>query len=231
MRISIVIPVFNELSIIAAVLEQVREAARPHRAEILVVDDGSTDGTGEILEGLAAAGGGIQLLRHRSNLGKARAIRTGLARAQGDVVLVQDADLEYSPADYGRMLAPFEDPAVQAVYGSRFLTRAWPAKMRVANWLANKVFVTATNALYGSALTDEGTAYKAFRRELLRSFHIESSRFEFCPEVTAKILKRGIRIVEVPVEYRARERKEGKKPGFADGLAVLWTILKHRFTA
>ncbi|MGB8930021.1 MAG: glycosyltransferase family 2 protein [Anaeromyxobacteraceae bacterium] len=230
MDVSIIIPVFDERSVIAEVLAQVRDAARPWRAQVLVVDDGSTDGTGEILEQLAA-GGGFQLVRHPANMGKGTAIRTGLALARGEVVLVQDADLEYSPKDYGRLLAPFDDPAVQAVYGSRFLVRAWPSRMRVANWVANKIFVAVTNSLYGAAMTDEGTAYKAFRRELILSLGVESTRFEFCPEVTSKILKRGIRIEEVPVEYRARGREDGKKPGFADGLAVLWELVRNRFRA
>jgi dolichol-phosphate mannosyltransferase len=146
-------------------------------------------------------------------------------------VLVQDADLEYSPQDYGQMLAPFGDPAVQAVYGSRFLLRRWPERMKVANWAANKLFVATTNLLYGSALTDEGTGYKAIRRELLQDLEIASSRFEFCPEVTAKLLRRGVRILEVPVSYSARDRKQGKKPGFRDGLSVLWTLVRLRFSA
>lgn len=229
--VSIIVPVYNEKDVLGDVLAQVRSAARALGGELLVVDDGSTDGTRELLDAFERSDPGVHLIRHTANHGKAAAIRSALARARGDVVLIQDADLEYSPQDYGRMLAPFGDPGVQAVYGSRFLGRRWPAKMKVANWVANKVFAATANLLYGSSLTDEGTAYKAVRRELLQSIEIASSRFEFCPEVTAKLLRRGVRIVEVPVSYSARDRKEGKKPGLRDGVAVLWTLVRLRFTA
>lgn len=226
--VSIVIPVYNERSVIGDVVDAVTASATALRAEVLVVDDGSTDGTGELLDECVKSGSGIQLLRHPVNRGKAAAIRTALGRATGDVVLIQDADLEYSPRDYGRLLAPFCDPEVQAVYGSRFLDRAWPTGMKVANWVANRVFAATANLLYGAALTDEGTGYKAIRRQLLLELGIATSRFEFCPEVTAKLLLRGARIVEVPVSYAARDRSEGKKPGLLDGLAVLWTLLRLR---
>lgn len=229
--VSVVIPAFNEESVIARVLDEVRAVTGTLAGEIVVVDDGSTDGTREVLERYVSGVAGVHVIRHPVNRGKAAAIRSALAHVRGDLVLVQDADLEYSPQDYGRLLAPFCDPAVQVVYGSRFLERHWPAKMKVANWVANKVFVAATNALYGSELTDEGTGYKVIRRETLQGIGIASSRFEFCPEVTAKLLRKGVRIVEVPVSYCARDRAAGKKPGLRDGIAVLWKLVSLRFTA
>lgn len=230
LSVSILVPAFNEERLIGRVLEEVLAASAALDAEVIVVDDGSADRTPLIVGDLGRGHPRLLLVRHEANRGKAAALRSALAHATGDVVLVQDADLEYSPGDYGRLLAPFADPAVQAVYGSRFLGVRWPAGMAAGNWLANKVFVLVTNGLFGSALTDEGTAYKAFRRPVLEALGIESSRFEFCPEVTAKLLARGVRIVEVPVSYRARARRDGKKPGVRDGLSVLWTLLRYRVT-
>ena len=163
------------------------------------------------------------------NSGKASAIKAALKVAEGDIVLIQDADLEYSPDDYSKILSLFTDESTKVVYGSRFMRRPWPENMKIPHWIANKVFTFLVNLLYGANITDEGTCYKAFRRDLLQSIEIRSSGFEFCPEVTAKLLKQGISIKEVPVSYRARDKKEGKKPGIADGLSILWTIIKYRF--
>lgn len=228
LRVSVVIPAFDEEAVIGRLIEEVAAAIRGWDAEILAVDDGSSDGTGAVLASCATVERRLRVLHHGSNLGKAAAIRTALAHATGDVVLVQDADLEYSPRDYAALLAPFADPGVEAVYGSRFLLRPWPSGMAVANWMANKLFVGLTNLLYGSALTDEGTGYKVFRRRAIEAAGIASSRFEFCPEITAKLLRRGARIVEVPVSYEARSREGGKKPGVRDGVAVLWALLRYR---
>jgi len=228
-KVSIIIPAYNEAAAISGVLDAVLRAdTSPYAKEIIVADDGSSDGTAVLLE-QAAAGSGIKVVTHPVNRGKAAAIRSALKIATGDIILIQDADLEYSPGDYRRLLLPFADSGIQAVYGSRFLNKQWPENMRAANWIANRVFTLLVNLLYGAAITDEGTGYKLFRRETVGSLNIACSGFEFCPEVTAKLLKNGVRIVEVPVAYRARSRKEGKKPTFLDGLKVIWTIIKFRF--
>jgi len=229
LRLSVVIPAFNEEALVDALLGRVTEALQGWDAEVVAVDDGSTDGTFPALQAWSRRDARIRVLRHGENRGKAAAIRSALAELRGELVLIQDADLEYSPGDYGALLAPFEDPSVEAVYGSRFLQRTWPSRMAAPNWIANRVFSAAANALYRGRLTDEGTGIKAFRAEVLRTAGIASSRFEFCPEITAKLLKRGARIVEVPIAYSARARGEGKKPGLLDGLAVLWTLVKYRF--
>ncbi len=229
MILTIIIPVFNEKPMIPILIEEVFRAETPgFEKEVIFVDDGSTDGSGQLLEKLSEVFP-IVLLRHERNIGKAASIKTALERAKGDIILIQDADLEYHPSDYKIMLSEFRERDVSAVYGSRFLKRRWPERMRLPNWVANKVFTIIINLLYGSRLTDEGTAYKAFRREVIKDLEIESCGFEFCPEVTVKLLKRGINIKDVPVSYRARGRKEGKKPRLIDGIKILWTILKYRF--
>lgn len=229
MLASIIIPVYNEKKTVRALLSRVESADTPNfEKQCIVVDDASTDGTSEILDEYAK-GGGIALIRLPANSGKASAIKSGLKSAKGDIILIQDADLEYSPEDYGRLLAPFSDSSVKVVYGSRFMERAWPEKMKAPYWIANRFFTLLVNLLYGARITDEGTAYKAFRREVIMSLEIRSSGFEFCPEVTAKILKKGIDIIEVPISYEARDKRGGKKPGYQDGLKVLWTIIKYRF--
>ena len=230
MIVTIIIPAFNEESSLRAVLDSVLAAdTAPFGKEIIVVDDGSTDGTAPLLNEYARERG-INVFRHATNRGKAASIRTALQQATGAVILIQDADLEYSPDDYRRLLQPFHAMDSGAVYGSRFLQARWPRNMRPQNWLANKLFTFLTNLLYGARLTDEGTAYKAFTAGLIRSLAITCSGFEFCPEVTAKLLKRRIPIIEVPVSYTARSKKEGKKPGIRDGLKILWTIVRYRFT-
>ena len=230
MIVTVIIPIYNEKTSLSLLLSEVLAAdTSPYKKEILIVDDGSTDGSSEIMDTSILRDPRITIFHHPSNIGKAAAIKTGLQAAKGDIILIQDGDLEYSPHDYPRLLAPFSDPAVEAVYGSRFLGTFWPANMQAANWVANRIFTGTVNLLYRSHITDEGTAYKAFRRKTLVELGIESSGFEFCPEVTSKILKKGIKIIEVPISYKARTRSEGKKPGIFDGLKILWTIIKCRF--
>ena len=229
MIVTIIIPFYNEKSLIEAVLNKVASAdSAPFSKEIILVDDGSTDGSWEVIS-RHADDPGIQVIRHDRNLGKAAAIKSGLQSATGDIVLIQDADLEYSPEEYTKLLAPFTDGDVNVVYGSRFLTRPWPTNMKFMNLLANRIFTFLVNLLYRARITDEGTAYKLFRTDSIRSLDIECSGFEFCPEVTVKLLKQGATIVEVPISYTARNVQEGKKPGYKDGLAILWTIIRHRF--
>jgi glycosyltransferase involved in cell wall biosynthesis len=221
LKVSIVIPVYNEFRTFSQVLERVRRARLPEGCtkEILVIDDGSTDGTAQIL----------REVKHRriSHSGKGSAIRTGIELASGDIVLIQDGDLEYDPADYARLLEPITTGYADIVYGSRFLGP--PIQMALANRIANRVLTAAANLLYRARLSDEATAYKAFRMTVLRSMHLECRRFEFCPEVTAKARRLGFNIHEVPVSYNARGIAEGKKIRARDGWEAMWTLLKYRF--
>jgi len=221
LTVSIIMPVYNERETIRAALDRVRALDWPK--EILVVDDASTDGTGELL----AAEEGIRLLRHERNLGKGAAIRTALAVAQGEVVVIQDADLEYDPQDIPRLLAPIARGEARVVFGSRFLVGRPP--MRWANYLCNRLLALAANLLYGAGITDEATCYKAIDTELLRSLKLECRRFEFCPEVVAKLRRRGERIVEVPIRYTPRSFDAGKKIRWWDGVHALWTLVRYRF--
>jgi len=227
-RVSILIPVYNEFRTFPQVLARVRAAPLPPGCsrEIVVVDDGSTDGTAQFLRDHA---GVSDLVAHRldRNRGKGAALRAGIELATGDVILIQDGDLEYDPNDYARILAPLVSGQAEIVYGSRFLAHT-PA-MALRNRIANRVLTAAANLLYGANLTDEATAYKAFHADLLRGMHLECRRFEFCPEVTAKLRRKGYRIHEVPVSYNARGIAEGKKIRARDGWEALWTLIKYRF--
>jgi glycosyltransferase involved in cell wall biosynthesis len=193
--------------------------------EVVIVDDGSTDGTTQLLEQYKASP--IVLVHHSVvNFGKGAAIRIGLAKATGAIILIQDGDLEYDPNDYPKVLEPLVAGAATVVYGSRF--RGSLRGMKWANWLANKILTGTTNMLYGARITDEATAYKAFRASVLQSIRLVCLRFEFCPEVTAKVRRMGHKIHEVPISYNARGIDEGKKIRWQDGFQALWTLLKYR---
>lgn len=228
MRISVIIPVYNEAATVTQVVEQVVEVKLDDvEKEIIVVNDGSTDGTDAVLDSLAARWPNpLKIVHHERNQGKGAAIRTALEHVTGDVVITQDADLEYAPQEYPRLLAPFENPAVQVVYGSRNLRRN-PRSSWSFYW-GGRLLSWVTNLLYGSHITDEATGYKAFRADLLRDLDLQSNGFEFCPEVTSKVLRRGIRIHEVPISYQPRSFAEGKKINWCDGLQAIWTLLKYR---
>ena len=227
MKVSVVIPVYNEFRTFNQVLDRVRRAPLPAGCtkEIVVVDDGSTDETAQIHPELLAG------VTHRriSHSGKGSAIRAGIDLATGDIVLIQDGDLEYDPNDYARLLEPIVGGHADIVYGSRFLSRR--VAMALPNRIANRVLTAAANLLYGAQITDEATAYKAFRIEVLREIHLQCRRFEFCPELTAKARRLGFRIREVPVSYNARGIAEGKKIRARDGLEALWTLLRYRFVS
>jgi glycosyltransferase involved in cell wall biosynthesis len=228
MKVSVIMPVYNEFRTFHQVLERVRQAPLPEGCsmEIVVVDDGSTDGSTQIIAEQARAG--IVVGHHAArNFGKGAAIRTGIALASGDIVLIQDGDLEYDPSDYARILAPIVNGEADVVYGSRFLSGR-PAGMAWKNWTANRILTVAANLLYNANLTDEATAYKAFRTSILRQVKLECQRFEFCPEVTAKLSRRGCHIAEVPISYNARGIADGKKIRARDGFEALWTLLKLR---
>jgi glycosyltransferase involved in cell wall biosynthesis len=230
MRLSILIPAYHEQATIAEVLRRVSQVnVEPlgFEKEIIVCDDGSRDQTSAEIARVANELGGIRLVCHPANRGKGAAIRTALQHATGDYVLIQDADLEYDVADYPAMLKAVRQGA-DVVYGSRFMTAAYPSGMQVANFMANKILTITSNLLYGHDITDEATCFKVIRTDLLKGLNLTCQRFEFCPEVTAKLGLRKIRIVEVPIAYRARDSAAGKKVRWTDGVQAFWVLVRHR---
>lgn len=230
MLLSILIPAYGEEQTILEVLRQVAEIdteSLGFEKEIIVCDDGSADGTAAQVEEAMATDDRIRLVKHPVNRGKGAAIRTALLDARGDYCLIQDADLEYDVGDYPALLRAILDGA-DAVYGSRFLERRWPEGMKLPNYVANRLLAHSANLLYGTNITDEATCFKVFKTELLRSLKLECEGFEFCPEVTAKLGKRKIKIREVPIRYSARDVKEGKKVRWTDGFEAIWVLMRHR---
>ena len=222
MKLSIIIPVYNEKETILKILEKVKAASG--EKEIIVIDDGSDDGTRTALEHYPDK----EIIRicHSKNMGKGAAIRTGLERVTGDIVIIQDADLEYDPEDYPRLLKPILQGKARVVYGSRFLGEH--KAMFFWHSLGNKLLTLIANVLFDTTLTDMETGYKVFKADLIKEMNIRSNRFNFEPEVTAKVLKRGQRIYEVPISYTGREYWEGKKVSWKDGLAALGCLIKYR---
>jgi glycosyltransferase involved in cell wall biosynthesis len=225
MKLSVIIPVYNEVASIEEIVRRVQATGRA--SEIVVVDDGSTDGTHEVLARLDGRGN-VRVLFHEKNRGKGAAIRTGLQAAQGDVLLIQDADLEYDPRDYPLLLRPIEEGIADVVYGSRFL--GGPRRV-VMFWhmVANKLLTMLTNILYDTILSDMETGYKVFRREVIQDMPLRANRFDFEPEFTAKVLKRHYRIFEVPISFNPRDYSQGKKIKLRDAFEAVWTLLKYRF--
>jgi glycosyltransferase involved in cell wall biosynthesis len=227
-RLSIVIPVYNERATVAELLRRVAEAPLPAgvEREVVVVDDGSTDGTREVLRALAAAPPPIRYFEQPANQGKGAAIRRGFAEASGEVLLIQDADLEYDPRDYPALLAPILDGEADVVYGSRF--SGGPHRVLFFwHYVGNRFLTTLSNMFTDLNLSDMETCYKVFRREILDGMRLASNRFGIEPELTAKVARRGARIYEVPISYRGRTYAEGKKIGWRDGLAAIWAILRY----
>lgn len=227
MKLSVIVPVFNEEKTIRALLEEVLDV--PEAAEIIVINDGSTDGTGTILSSFAMEHvKRVKILKHGSNRGKGAAIRTALAEVTGDLVIIQDADLEYSPSEYVKLIEPFlNDGNTQVVYGSRNLVKN--PRSYNSFYLGGVFLSKLTNFLYGSRITDESTCYKVFRTKLIKGMGLQCEGFEFCPEVTAKTLRRNIQILEVPISYRPRLKSEGKKINWVDGVKAIWWLIKFRF--
>ncbi len=227
LTLSVIIPCFNEVHSIEEVLNRVEAVGLAN--EILIIDDGSTDGTREVLKQIETQQRpNVRILYHDRNQGKGAAVVTGFAAASSDVFLIQDADFEYDPREYPLLMKPIEEGIAAVVYGSRFL--GGPRKaMNFWNMVANRSLTLATNILYNAILSDMETCYKVFRAEVVRDMVIHAKRFEFEPEVTAKVLKQGIRIYEVPISYNGREWHEGKKIKWTDAPIALWTLLKYRF--
>ena len=227
-KVSIIIPVFNEKNTIKALLEKVQNANFSGlEKEIIMVDDFSNDGTTEILRELSK---NYKVLFHEKNQGKGAAIRTAIKEATGDFVVIQDADLEYLPDDYDKLLPLLINDEADVVYGSRFKNQENSENFILKNKIANKFLTLLTNILYGAEITDMETCYKAFKRELIQSITIKSNRFDFEPEITAKIMKRKARLKEVPISYFGRGHDEGKKINWKDGIHAILTLIKFRFT-
>jgi len=225
-KLSVIVPVFDERNTVVEIVRRMRAVDLPVELEIVIVDDGSTDGTRDVLRQLGDST--VRVITHEANRGKGAAIRSGLAQVHGDLVLVQDADLEYDPEDWPKLLAPMLRGKARVVYGSRFTGER--RNMLFLHWVGNRFLSLITNVLYNTTLSDMETCYKLFDRELIDSITLRAMRFEFEPEVTAKILRRGIRIYEVPISYTGREFDEGKKITWRDGFVALWTLVKYRFT-
>jgi dolichol-phosphate mannosyltransferase len=229
-KLSIVIPCFNEVENLPILLQKIHQVSLPLHVqkEIILIDDFSTDGTRQYLQSLQHQPG-YTVLFHPKNYGKGYALRTGFACVTGDVVLVQDADLEYDPNDYPALLKPWLNDEAEVVYGSRILNKNNKRNSSIEFYWGGRLVTLITNLLYGAHLTDEPTCYKLFSKHLIDQIPLTCTKFEFCPEVTAKLLKRKINIIEVPISYNPRTISEGKKLKWYDGLDAIYTLLKYRF--
>jgi glycosyltransferase involved in cell wall biosynthesis len=226
LKLSVVIPVYNERRTIADLVGRVR-AVQGVDLELILVDDGSTDGTAAVLRDLEAGQPDLRVVFKPGNSGKGDSLRIGFGHVTGDYVIIQDADLEYDPLDYGRLLAALDAGQTRVVYGSRFAERHHGASR--LHYLGNRFLTAATNAAFGSRLTDMETCYKLIPARLLPGLDIQAKRFNFEPEVTAKLLRLGVEIVEVPISYRGRTAREGKKITWRDAFSAVWTLARYRF--
>jgi glycosyltransferase involved in cell wall biosynthesis len=225
--LSVIIPCYDEQATVAKIIERVH--TQVPEAEIILVDDGSTDGTRDILSHYTPQTHPyLKVILHPKNSGKGAALHTGIQAATGDVILIQDADLEYDPRDYPALLRPIEEGRAEVVYGSRFLGGPRRAMM-FWHMVANKLLTLMTNVLYDTILSDMETGYKVFKASVIRGIPLRARRFDFEPEVTAKMLKRRHRIYEVPISFDPREYEQGKKIGLKDAFQAVWTLLKYRF--
>ena len=223
--LSVIVPVFNERGTVAEILRRMRSVSLPLELEIIVVDDGSTDGSDQVLAALKDST--VRVIRHSTNKGKGAAVRSGLRAARGDLLLIQDSDLEYDPDEWTKLLEPLLKGKADVVYGSRFTGER--KNMMLMHWIGNRFLCLVTNVLYATTLSDMETCYKLFRRTVLSGITLRANRFDFEPEITAKVLRSGYRIYEVPISYAGREFSEGKKITWRDGLAALWTLVYCRF--
>ena len=225
-KLSVIMPVFNERKTVAEAIRRAREAELPLEREVVVIDDGSTDGSGEIIDRLRDST--VRVIRWKDNRGKGAAVRAGIEASTGDAVVIYDADLEYDPRDWAAMLRPLIEGQATVVYGSRFTGER--RNMMFWHWVGNRFLSLTTNLLYNTTLSDMETCFKLLDGDLARSLRLEASRFEIEPEITAKVLRLGHRIWEVPIRYAGREVEEGKKISWADGFPALWELIRHRFT-
>ncbi len=224
--LSVVVPCFNEAPTVEALVRRVQ--SEPTRKEIIIVDDGSTDGTLEILERLGKEGG-VRVIRQPHNQGKGAALAVGFAAAKGNVVVIQDADLEYDPHEYGVLLKPIVEGKADVVYGSRFLVRDYARVHLYSHYLGNRLLTVVSNLCTGLNLTDMETCYKVFRAEVVKKLDLHSRRFDVEPEITAKVARLRCRVYEVPISYSGRDASEGKKIRWRDGFGALWAIVRYRF--
>jgi glycosyltransferase involved in cell wall biosynthesis len=224
--LTVIMPVFNERSTVAEIIRRMRAVEIPLTLQIVVVDDASSDGSDKVLQALEDST--VRVIRHPENQGKGAAIRTGMAAMTGDLLLIQDADLEYDPDDWPRLLDPILKGKAKVVYGSRFTGER--KNMMPLHWFGNRLLSLVTNVLYSSTLSDMETCYKLFDVQILEGITIVSNRFDFEPEITAKVLRRGHRIYEVPISYAGREADEGKKITWHDGFGALAALIRFRFT-
>jgi len=225
--LSIIIPSYNEEKTIGEIIEKIQHVEIPLKKEIIVVDE-SYDSTPEVVKNLMKKYSNIKLIHREQKTGKGYAVRIGLKYANGDIILIQDADLEYDPSDYKKLIQPILEGKSMVVYGSRALNKK-NKKSYFSFWLGGKIITIFTNILYRSHITDVTTCYKVFRSDIIKNLKLERNGFEFCPEVTSKILKQGIKIIEVPIKYNPRKIEEGKKVKWKDGIINLITLLKYRF--
>ncbi len=226
MKLTIIIPVYNERKTINKIIAKVQRL--PLDKEIIIIDDKSFDGTDKILKKYKSREN-FRIFYHKQNLGKGSAVRTGLSKARGEVVVVQDADLEYNPQDLCKLIKPIRQGKARVVYGSRRLNLENTQHSGFLFYLGGSFLTSLARWLYGIKITDVMTCYKIIETKLLKSLNLQCKRFEFCPEVTAKLAKRKIPILELPISYRPRGKREGKKINWRDGLECAWTLLKYRF--
>jgi len=227
MKLTIIMPVYNEKNTFNEILKKVKKVRIKIQKEIIIVDDGSRDGTRELIE--KVKGKGIKKFFHKKNTGKGAAISTAIKNADGDIIIIQDADLEYNPEDYGRVIEPILKGEARVVYGERFTLNRLGRWAIPSHFIGNKFLSFLTGIIFLRRVRDMETCYKAFKKDVIKNIKINSKRFDVEPEITAKILRRGIKIYEVPIHFHPRTFKEGKKINWRDGLIAIWTLIKYRF--
>lgn len=226
MKLSVIMPAYNEEKTIEEIIKKVLKV--PLNIELIVVDDGSKDKTRQIIEKFRS-NNNVKIIFQKNNQGKGAAIRVGIKKATGDMIIIQDADLELDPKDYLKLIQPIIKNKSKVVYGSRFINKPKSKKQGLSFYLGSQFLTTLTNILYNAHITDEATCYKLFSSEVIKKINLKCNGFEFCPEVTAKVRKLGLKIVEIPIFYKPRNIKQGKKIRLKDGFLAAWTLIKYRF--